>query len=273
MKLIVGAQVYPWIQFYSERGESYSDHYPEIFSALAGAGIGAWEESNVSQELEAALERHGLSMPSMYAAARLHEDDWEAGVASIVASAKRGLSLRAKFVVVNPDPIDWSGKTAKTDAQLRTQATAMGVLNDELARQGQVLAYHVHSPEMLHSAREFHHMMLAVNTMGMCLDTHWIYRGAGNSQVALEDIVTMYASRVVSLHIRQSRDGVWTEFMDAGDIDYEPIAGTLRERGFSGPIVLECAFEEGTPRKLSMEESHAASRHWVERVFGLAEGD
>ena len=47
--------------------------------------------------------------------------------------------------------------------------------------------------------------------MKLCLDTHWIYRGAGNSNVALFDILKLYGDRVVSLHLRQSVGGVWSE--------------------------------------------------------------
>ena len=52
----------------------------------------------------------------------------------------------------------------------------------------------------------------------LCLDAHWICRGAGNSAVALFDVVKLYGPRVTELHLRQSVDNVWTEALSEGDI-------------------------------------------------------
>jgi hypothetical protein len=47
----------------------------------------------------------------------------------------------------------------------------------------------------------------------MCFDAHWLYRGASNSEVAVFDIARLYADRIIELHVRQSKDDVWTEVL------------------------------------------------------------
>src|SRR5262249_58729600 len=93
----------------------------------------------------------------------------------------------------------------------------------ELTKRGMTLAYHNHDAELRHAAREFHHMMLGTDAkkVSLCLDSHWVYRGSGNSQVALFDVVKLYGKRIVELHLRQSAKGAWTEAFGEGDVDHE----------------------------------------------------
>lgn len=97
---------------------------------------------------------------------------------------------------------------------------------------GITLAYHNHDAEMREGAREFHHMLTGTNpeNVKLCLDAHWIYRGAGNSQFALFDIVELYCDRIVERHLRQSHDGIWSEVFGAGDIDYTSLTVMLNKK-------------------------------------------
>jgi inosose dehydratase len=122
---------------------------------------------------------------------------------------------------------------------------------------------------MRQSAREFHHMMLATDpeNVKLCLDVHWVFRGAGNSQVALFDIIKLYRSRIVELHLRQSQNGIWTEALGEGDIDYTRLATTLAEMGLNPLMVLEQAIEEGSPNTMNALEAHRESLNYATRVF------
>jgi inosose dehydratase len=102
----------------------------------------------------------------------------------------------------------------------------------------------------------------------LCLDLHWVYRGAENSEVALEDIIRLYAPRISELHIRQSKDGIWDETVGEGDIDMPRIAEMLSDRGVRPLLVLEHAYEEGTPRTMDEVAAHAASVNTIRRHFG-----
>ena len=273
--MIVGTQSYTWYQAYQEaQGKKLAEHWDEVLAQVAQSGCQAFEITTdaiatpaLAETMGRLLAKHGLSMPSVYAGSRLHDAGWEASVNEVIAGARLAKRLGAKVLVTNPQPLPQD----KTDAELRIQAKALDALGRELRGLGLRLAFHNHSVEMRASAREFHHMMLGTDPahVGLCLDTHWIYRGAGNSQVALDDIVQLYGARIASLHLRQSRDGVWTQTLCDGDIDYRPLVASLHSLHFDGPLIMEQAVEQGTPTGLPPVERERLSREWVRTVFGV----
>lgn len=166
---------------------------------------------------------------------------------------------------MNSAPLDWNGKDNKTDEQLKTQAIALDHLGEKLKAIGMTLAYHNHDAEMRESAREFHHMLTGTDptAVKLCLDAHWIYRGSGNSQVALFDMVEMYSNRIVEVHIRQSHDGIWSEVFGEGDMDNTRLATVLIKKLLKPHLVLKQAVENGTPHTL---DAVAAIRKSFENV-------
>ena len=134
---------------------------------------------------------------------------------------------------------------------------------------GLTLAYHNHDIELRNAAREFHHMMAGTDPayVTLCLDAHWIYRGAGNSSVALFDVLKLYGSRVTELHLRQSKDNIWTEAMCDGDIDYEAVVKCLLKINVRPHMVMEQAVEAGSPKTMSTIEASRKSSQYARRVF------
>ena len=131
------------------------------------------------------------------------------------------------------------------------------------------LAYHNHDAELKSGAREFHHMLTATSPekVKFCLDAHWIFRGCGNSEVAVFDALSHYHERVVELHLRQSTGGIWQEaFTMEGDIDYRRIFSYLEQAGIKPHFVLEQAVEGRSPKTMDAKQAHTASRK------GLLEG-
>lgn len=273
--MIVGTQSYTWYQAYQEaQGKRLSEHWDQVLAQVAQSGCQAFENSadaiatpELAEAMGRLLAKHGLTMPSVYAGSRLHDERWEESVEQVLEQARLAKSLGTTVLVTNPQPLPQD----KTDDQLRLQAKALDTLGGELRKLGLRLAFHNHSVEMRASAREFHHMMLGTDPahVGLCLDTHWIYRGAGNSQVALYDIVQLYGPRLASLHLRQSRAGIWTQTLCDGDIDYRPLVAILRGLRFDGPLIMEQAVEQGTPTDLPPVERERQSRQWVHSVFGV----
>lgn len=105
----------------------------------------------------------------------------------------------------------------------------------------------------------------------LCLDAHWIYQGCGNSEVAVFDILTIYHSRIVELHLRQSSNGVWNEsFSMEGDISYTRVCNYLLERSIEPYIVLEQAVEDSSPNTLTSVEAHCNGRKTVGRYLADA---
>jgi inosose dehydratase len=100
-----------------------------------------------------------------------------------------------------------------------------------------------------------------------CLDAHWIYRGAGNSEVALFDVLKLYGSRITELHLRQSKNNIWTETFGEGDIDYPALAKQLLDMGVRPHLVMEQAVETGTPKTMSTVEAFKKSSQYAREVF------
>ncbi len=165
-------------------------------------------------------------------------------------------------MVTNPSPIQWGGAEDKNDAQLRCQAESLDRLGAELRKLGMVLAYHNHDAELRQGAREFHHMLTGTDPahVKFCLDAHWVFRGCGNSEVAVFDALAQYRQRVVELHLRQSVEGVWTEaFSVKGDIDYGRLLAFLADNSITPHLVLEQAVEARSRSSLSAAEAHRQS--------------
>jgi inosose dehydratase len=241
-------------------------------AALAACGVNGLEPGLGSADqvdgLFAQLTKHGLQLRSIYTGSSLVDPaNVDKEITRIVALAKRAKEAGTKIIVTNPSPLP--NRQGKTDEQLRTQAAALDKLGHELAALGVTLAYHNHDVELNFAAREFHHMLLGTDpgAMSLCLDAHWVYRGAGHSQVALFDVLKLYGARVRELHLRQSTGNVWSEAFGDGDIDYRAVAKKLRELGVCPLLVLEQGPEGKTPQTLEPEEVHRRSVRYVREVF------
>jgi len=274
-KLHLACQEYPWAVFYDRDHRDFGSMLETAFAEVARSGVNGFEPSMYSiqyvEKVGMLLKKHGLEMRSFYVNSDLcRAADVEKSIAQIVAVAQRAKAAGARIVVTNPSPIRWGGQEGKDDAQLMIQAAALDRLGGLLREMGMVLAYHNHDAELRNAAREFHHMLLGTDpkNVSFCLDVHWVYRGSGNSSVALFDVVRLHGSRIRELHLRQSIKGVWTEFLCDGDIDYRLLAKCLLEMGVKPHLVLEQAPEKGTPKTMDAVESHRRSCQYAREVFG-----
>ncbi|MEZ6067136.1 MAG: sugar phosphate isomerase/epimerase [Planctomycetaceae bacterium] len=266
-QLHIATNTYPWSTFARRDGKTLELHTDQLFGDIASTGITGYEPIiNQPAEfdgLKERLEKHGLEMRSLYVNSLLHDETKsEASIEQVLEIAARARGVGTSIIVTNPSPIHWGGSEDKTDQQLRHQAKSLDRLGGSLKKLGITLAYHNHDSELRQGAREFHHMLTATNPehVKFCLDAHWIYRGCGNSQVALFDAVEHYADRIVELHFRQSQGGVWTEvFTMDGDIDYRRLFEGLRHRGTEPHLVLEQAVEAASPSTLDAVAAHRAS--------------
>lgn len=262
---------YPWWTFYRRDGKEFRDDLGASLGQLASAGFDGFEPIADSPEfvdqLAPLLKRHGLAMRSLYVNSVLHDQEQvAASIAQVLAIASRAEQLaQTEIVVTNPSPIRWGGDEDKSDEQLKRQAAALDELGLGLRKRGLRLAYHNHDAELRQAAREFHHMLTGTDpeNVSFCLDSHWIYRGSGDSQVALFDVLKLHGSRIIELHLRQSKDGVWIEAFGPGDIDYARLFRQLQQSDTRPHIVLEQAVEEGSPRDLGVVEAHRASRKYA----------
>ncbi len=270
---------YPWFTFYRRRGKDFNASLDHGIESVAGAGLDGFEPLAVSvadvDRLVPLLQKHGLEMRSLYVNSTLHVKDQIAkSFQQVLAIAEKAKAAGTRIIVTNPSPIRWGGPENKTDTQLKVQAKALDRLGRELKSRGLTLAYHNHDIELRNAAREFHHMMLATDpeNVTFCLDAHWIFRGSGDSCVALFDVLKLYGRRVTELHLRQSAGGVWTEAFGPGDIDYPALAAYLLEIGVRPHLVLEQAVEKDSPDTMDAVEAHRKGAAYARTVFAAFAG-
>jgi inosose dehydratase len=273
-KLHLACNQYPWTVFYQRDGRNFDASLDTVLQDIARSGISGYEPLVTSpaqiDQLGPLLKKSGLEMRSVYVNSVLHKaDEADKSIGQVLTIAGNARAAGTNIIVTNPSPIRWGGPESKTDDQLKVQADALERLGRQLNAMGLRLAYHNHDVELRNAAREFHHMMVGTDPkhVTLCLDAHWVYRGSGNSSVALFDILELYGPRVTELHLRQSVNQVWTEAFGDGDIDYRAVAKHLLAIGIKPHLVLEQAVEEGSPHSLDPVEAHRRSNEYAREVF------
>ncbi len=272
--LPVSCNAYTWNTFYNRAKKQWMADPDASLTEFTQAGLTAYEPSfnnaDEVRKLAPFLPKYKLTMPSLYVNSSLHKpDETQQSINSVLAIADAAKPLGARIIVTNPNPIKWGSNDDKTDAELAEQAKNLDRLGAELRQRGLTLAYHTHAPEHRQAAREFHHMLLSSDpkNVSLCLDAHWVYRGSGNSQIALFDVVKLYGKRIVEVHIRQSKSGIWQETLSDGDIDYRRLAATLKTLNTRPLLVLEQCLEPGSPDTMGPVDAHKQDLIYAKEVF------
>ncbi|AXE19142.1 sugar phosphate isomerase/epimerase [Runella rosea] len=272
--LPISSNQYAWITFYNRDKRDWNADLDASLVEYVKSGLTAYEPSfsNVEEvkRLAPLLKKHNLTMPSAYVGSVLHDPtEGKRSIEMALAIAEAAQPLGLKILVSNPSPLKWGSSDIKNDSQLIEQAKNLEFLGSELRKRGVTLAYHTHDVELRAGAREFHHMLQNTDpkNVGFCLDVHWVYRGAGNSQVALFDVVKMYGKRVVELHIRQSVGNVWGETFGEGDINYPRLVRELQALKVKPLLVLEQCLESQSPNTVKAVEAHQRDLAYAKQVF------
>jgi inosose dehydratase len=278
-QLHLATNEYSWITFYQRQGRNWFADLDASLRELAKSGIVGYEPSVKKPEdlslLAPLLKKHKLEMRSLYVGCALHtEKEANQSQEQVKAIARAARPLGVNIIVTNPSPIRWGGPEDKTDAELALQAQNLDRMGAALRQQGIRLAYHNHDIEMRNAAREFHHMMLATDPehVSLCLEAHWLYRGSGNSQLAMFDVLRLYGARIAEVHLRQSKNGIWTETFGEGDIDYTRLAKELLALQLRPHLVLEQCVEKQTPNTMEGVAAHQQDLQYASRVFAAFKG-
>ena len=272
--LPLSCNTYTWNTFYGREKKQWMADPDASLTEYVQTGLTAYEPSfsnaDEVKRLAPFLPKYRLTMPSLYVNSTLHKPgEARKSIDSVLAIADMARPLGTRIIVTNPDPIKWGSNDDKTDADLAEQAQNLDRLGAELRKRGITLAYHTHAPEHRQAAREFHHMLLSSDpkNVSLCLDAHWVYRGSGNSQVALFDVIKLYGKRIVELHIRQSINGIWQETLTDGDIDYRRLTSELTAQNVRPLVVLEQCLEKGSPNTMGPIEAHKQDISYAKAVF------
>ncbi|HVY91330.1 MAG TPA: sugar phosphate isomerase/epimerase family protein [Bryobacteraceae bacterium] len=266
----IACQCYVFEQDYGSRKQKTIDHVDEILATVAGAGFHAVElTSNYfppdkTADSLALIDKHGLALPIAYIGGPMHDDRWHHTYDLALAMADRlkpHPGLEAISFNCDPKP----KAEAKTDAELEVEAQALETLGTDLKKRGLRLLVHAHAPEMANHAREWryfvHHTTPA--DVGICLDTHWVFRGGEN----VLDILNEAGTRIGDVHVRNSTNGIWMEDVGDGDVDYKAVATALKKLKYKGWLTVELAWDPTTPHTRPLGENLKRSREYVERIF------
>jgi inosose dehydratase len=266
----VAAQLYVWTQHYGEQHGRLEDHLDDVFTATRRAGFDAvqgwlsyYDTPEAAAHIAAQLKDHGLTMPAAYAGGAMHtRPDGEKTIHEITRQARLGVPHALRIVVHNPQPLG----REKTDEELAVQADNLNRLGAALNEIGVRLAIHSHDPEMRSGAREWYYVLRHTDPqkVGICLDLDWVLRGGQDPYRLLQEA----GGRVLDLHLRSSRQGVWSEDLGDGDIDYPRVQGILKRIDYRGWYTVELAYEAGTRRTRSLEEDLRLSREYVRCLLG-----
>ncbi len=265
----VSTQLYVW----SQMSDGVSKGIGDILSEVASAGYEG-VEMNLSlildpdklSEVRSPLERYYLKISSLYSGGIFHEPSAaEVTVSEILSTAESVTRLGAPSITVNP--ATKPGGKEKTDDELKVQAEYLNKLGGGLKPYGISLFIHNHTPEIVNNAREFRSYcdLTDPELVNVCIDVHWVFRGG----VDPFELTKEYGSRIRAMHIRNSVNGIWTEELGDGDIDYRQYRDILESINYNGWITVELAYEQGTKITRSLVEKARASREYVRDVFGV----
>ena len=288
---------YIWIQHLESEKKTLAEGVDEMLSSFHGAGYRRVElgsdffAPDLRDKTLALLAKYKLVPETNFANSTMYEAAAaEKSVHDALELARLLKPHGTRVIVTNPSPkpgpvrkTEEEPKTQarkpelhevmqlgarKTDEELNTQARYVDQLGAELHQLGMKLALHHHTPELVDNAREWRHLLKHTDPKRVfcCVDVHWAYRGG-------QDVVTFIretGDRLLILHLRNSKHGVWMEDFGPGDVDYQKVAGYLREIKFNGYLVVELAYEKNTQVTRSLDEDLRLSRLYTEKVFGLS---
>ena len=270
---IFAGQAYVWSQHFARRNQKLEDHFDEVLGAFSRAGYSTLElvgssffAPGFAERTAGLLRKYKLKVPVVYNGGEMHT---EAGAGKTIA-ATLDLARRVRkatglleAVSFNPNPLPQQGR--KSDEQLKIQAEAINRLAAELKQEGAGLMIHQHAPEMREDAREWRHILAHTSPalVKVCLDTHWVLRGGMDVMTLLREATP----RLASVHLRNSRNGVWLEELADGDVDYRAVAAHLRENPYRGSRVVELAYDKETEIPAPLEASLRRSLNYARQVF------
>ena len=269
---VLAVQTYVWTQKLDGENKTLAEGIEEVFAGSRSAGfrhielVSSFVQSEVLEKTRAALKKNGMRAPIVYTGCQFHDPAAAAkSIADALAVADVAKSIGAGYLNVNPGVKP--RRERKSDEELATQARNVDKLAQALQGRGMKLMLHHHDPEMADNAREWRHLLKNTDAKltGLNIDVHWVLRGGQDVMTILRET----GPRLVSLHLRNSTNGVWDEAFGAGDVEYVKVAEFLKEIKFRGYLVVELAVEKNTKVTRPLVDSLRLSREYAGKTFGV----
>lgn len=158
-----------------------------------------------------------------------------------------------------------NARRPKTEAELDAQAELLREIMRICQARGITVNLHNHIYEVDNDEHDLKGTLARIPEVKLGPDIDWLV-GAGVDPV---DFIRRYAGRIVYAHLRDRKaDGVWSEAMGEGSIDYKAVAQALRGTGFRGQLAIELAHPREFRPTRPLRESLKISREYVRRVMG-----
>lgn len=264
---------YIFQQYAGRQKKPLGEVLEDVYGMAQAAGFHNIELNNnffiadIREKSLALLRVNQLMMPSVYVGGAMHtRDDAAATQALALEIALLCKPFGCVAVVNNPSPKPAGAQ--KTDRELTIQAGSLNDLGQILKSNGFELRIHHHTPELVDNAREWRHILNNTDPkyVSLCLDLDWAWQGGFNPL----DLLKEAGSRVKEIHIRNSKDKLWLEDLEDGDLDYSQIAAFLKKEKLKPLVVVELAYRDNTVITRSLGEDLRLSRIYAEKAFGIS---
>jgi sugar phosphate isomerase/epimerase len=267
-KILIGG--HPWV--YAATQPNY-DIYPvldRIFADMEYAGLDGIElmhtalrYSDAVERIKALSNKHNLPViGTSFGGAMWDRTQHEAVFddARTVVTRLARLGGRTLGTSVGRAP------QTKTDAQLDAQAELLRRIMGLCRDNGVELNLHNHTYEVEDDMHDLAGTLERIPEARLGPDLNWLMRGGVNPV----DFIEAFGEHIVFVHIRdQNADGMWSEAVGEGDMDYVAIGRALRAAGFSGDAVIELAHERNFKPTRPLRDSLRMSRAYVRRTLGF----
>jgi sugar phosphate isomerase/epimerase len=268
----LSVEAYIFQQYATRQKKNLGDVLDEVLEMAHTAGFHdielnqAFFTADLRERTMALLRAKHLKMPSVYVGGAMHsKESAETTTARALNIARLCQPFGCVAVVNNPEPK--AAAAQKTGPELTTQARALNTLGRFLKDDGLELRVHHHTPELVDNAREWRHILHNTDPqyVSFCLDLDWVHQGG----LKPLDLLHEAGTRVHEIHVRNSKDKLWLEDLEDGDIDYREIAAYLKRAALKPLLVVELAYRENTLVTRPLAQDLRLSRIYAEQVFGV----
>jgi len=266
-KTLVGA--HPWVYAATRPNYDITGILDEIFADMRYAGMDFIELMHTALAPDDAVARigelsHKHHLPvigTSYSANMWKSEERDRILEDAEALIGKLRKLRARTLGASVG----NARRPKTPAELDAQAELLSELIATCEENGVVLNLHNHTYEVENNEHDLRGTLARLPEVKLGPDIDWLV----GAKVDPVDFLMRHAGRVVYAHLRDRKaDGVWSEAMGEGVIDYAAIARTLREIRFRGDLAIELAHPRDFKPTRPLRESLKMSRDYVRKVMG-----
>ncbi|MCW5979031.1 MAG: sugar phosphate isomerase/epimerase [Bryobacteraceae bacterium] len=263
-KVVVGA--HPWVYAAPRPKNDIYEILDQIFGDMAYAGMDFIELMHTALEPDGVVDRirelsgkHKLPVGGASYGADMWKREEKGRIveyADRMIERLRQVGGRTIGVSVG------NARRPKTDDELDTQAEVLRAMMARAAKHGMVINLHNHIYEVENGEHDLKGTLARIPDVKLGPDIDWLV-GAGVDPV---DFINRYGDRIVYAHLRDRKsDGVWSEAMGEGSIDYSAVAQALRKHNFSGELAIELAHPRELKLTRPLRESLKMSRTYVRK--------